>query len=107
MINNEFTLKYSFEADNRIQDILSILLMNGYKHVSLDIESIFTNVPFKKTIDITLTQTYNDYNISGNLKKCSLKNLIVDTCTKAPFSFKNIIYAWVLPLGLLKPILLR
>ena len=52
LTNNEFTLKDSFEAINRIQDIPSSLLMNGCKYVSFDVELIFTNVPIKKTLNV-------------------------------------------------------
>ena len=92
LTNNEFTLKDSFEAANRIQDISSSLFVNGYKYVSFDAESLFTNVLIKKTINIILTRIYNDHTISTNLKKRSLKKLILDTCTKTAFSFNNIIY---------------
>ena len=88
----EFTLKYSFETVNRIEDIPSNLLVHGYKYVPFDAESLFTNVPIKKTIDVIPTRIYNDPSISTNLKKRSLKNLILDTCTKTAFSFNNIIY---------------
>ena len=57
-----------------------------------DVESLFTNVPIKKAIDVIPTRIYNDPSISTNLKKRSLKNLILDTCTKTAFSFNNIIY---------------
>ena len=89
----EFTLKYSFETVNRIQDIPSnLLVLHGYKYVPFDAESLFTNVPIKKTIDVIPTQIYNDHSISTNLKKRSLKKLILDTCTKTAFLFNNIIY---------------
>ena len=70
-----------------------------HSNIYSTIESFFTNVPIKKTI--------NDHTISKNLKKRSLKKLILDTCTKTEFSFNNIIYkqktvyTWVLCLGLL------
>ena len=53
-----------------------------------------------------MSRIYNDHTISTNLKKCSLKKLILDTYTKIAFSVKNLIYekkmvyTWVLPLGL-------
>ena len=92
LTNNEFTSKDWFEAINRIQDIPSSLFVNGYKYVSFDVKSLFTNVLVKKTIDVILTRTYNDHTISTNLKKRSLKKLILGTCTKTAFSFNNVIY---------------
>ena len=92
LTNDEFTLKESFEAVNRILDIPSNLFVNGCKYVSFDFESLFTNVPIKKTIDVILARMYNDHTISTNLKKHSLKKFILDICTKTAFSFNNIIY---------------
>ena len=57
-----------------------------------DVESLFTNVPIKTTINVVLTRTYNEHAISTNLKKRSLKKLTLDKCTKMAFSFNNIIY---------------
>ena len=85
-------MKDSFEAVNRIQDIPSSLFVNGYKFASFDVKSLFTNVPIKKTIGVILTQIYNDHTISTNLKKRSLKKLILDTCNKTAFSFSKISY---------------
>ena len=85
-------MKDSFEAVNRIQDIPSSLFVNGYKFVSFDVKSLFTIVPIKKTIDVILTQIYKDHTISANLKKRSLRKLILDTCNKTAFSFSKISY---------------
>ena len=71
--NNEFTLKDSLEAVNRIQDFPSSLFVNAYKYVSFDVKSLFTNVSIKKTINVILARIYNDHTISTNLKKRSLK----------------------------------
>ena len=60
--------------------------------MSFDVDSLFSNVPIKKKIDVILTRIYNGHTISRNLKKRSLKNLILDTCIKTAFSFNNIIY---------------
>ena len=57
-----------------------------------DVESLFTNVPIRKTINVILTRIYNDHTISTNLEKRSLKKLILDICTKTTFSFNNVIY---------------
>ena len=64
----------------------------GYRYVSFDVESLFTNVPLKKTIDIILKRIFNDKLISTNLKKRSLKKLILDACTKTSFIFNNKFY---------------
>ena len=69
LTNNEFTLKDFLEVVNRIHDILSSLFVNGYKYVSFDVESLFTNVLIKKTMDVILTRIYNDNIISTNHEK--------------------------------------
>ena len=51
---NEFTLKDSFDAVNKIKNIPPHLFDDGYNYVSFDVESLFTNVPIKRTIDIIL-----------------------------------------------------
>ena len=53
--NNEFTLKDSFEAINHIEDIPFTLFVNGYKYVSFDVESLSSNIPMKKTINVIQT----------------------------------------------------
>ena len=68
LTNNEFTLKDSFEVVNCIQDIPSSLFVNGCKYVSFDVESLFTNVPIKRTINIILTHIYYDHTISTKIK---------------------------------------
>ena len=65
---------------------------NGYQYISFDVESLFTNVPIKRTVDLILKIIYTDKLVSTNLKKRTLKKLILDTCTKTAFSFNNKLY---------------
>ena len=58
LTENEFTVKGSFEAANKIQAIPSELFDEGYRFVSCDVTSLFTNVPFNRTIKIVLKRTY-------------------------------------------------
>ena len=51
---NEFTLKDSFDAVNKIISVPPHLFDNGYNYASFNVESLFTNVPIKRTIDIIL-----------------------------------------------------
>ena len=78
---NEFTLKYSFDAFNKIRNIPFHLFDDGYNYVSFDVEPIFTNVPINGTTDIILKRIYIDNAISTNLKKRSIKKLLLDRCT--------------------------
>ena len=60
--------------------------------ISLDVASLFTNVPLKKTVNIILKRIYNEKQIPTSLSKRSLKKLILDTCQKTAFSFNNKMY---------------
>ena len=60
--------------------------------VSLDVVSLFTNVPLKKTVDIILKRIHTDKEITTALTKRSLLKLILDTCQKTAFSFNGKLY---------------
>ena len=51
---NEFTVKDSFDAATYINNILHNLFNDGYRFVSFDVTSLFTNIPLKKTVNIIL-----------------------------------------------------
>ena len=83
-----YTVKDSFDAANKINQILpDIHNSDEYVFVSLDVVSLFTNVPLKKTVDI-----YTGKEIETTLTKRSLKKLIFDTCQKTAFSFNGKMY---------------
>ena len=65
------------------------LLDEGYRLVSFDVISLFTNVPLKRTVNVILDRIYEDNVIETKLKKSTLKKLILDCCTKTTFSFNN------------------
>ena len=93
LTHNEYTLKDSFDAVERINAIPPELRSNSeYMFVSLDVVSLFTNVPLKKTVNIILKRIYQDKLINTTLSKRSLKKLILDTCKKTAFSSNNKIY---------------
>ena len=89
---NSHTLKDSFDAVTRIQNIPEELFRNGYRFVSFDVKSLFTNVPLKKTVNIILDRIYNKKLINTTLKKRTLKKLLLDSCTKTPFSINGELY---------------
>ena len=97
---NEFTLKDSFDAVAKIKNIPLHMFDDGYNYVSFDVESLFRNVSIKRTIDIILKRIYIDKVISTNFKKRSMKNLLLDTCTKQPsclmelYMNRETVYAW-------------
>ena len=92
LTQNEFTLKDTFDAASRIKLIPSELFDQGYKFVSFDVESLFTNVPLQRTLEIIVDRIYNKKLIDTNLKKSTLRKLIRDTCTKTAFSCNNQLY---------------
>ena len=89
---DEFILKDSFNVVNRIKHIPPHLFDNGYNYVSFDVESLFTNAPIKRTIDILLRRNYIDKVVSTDLKNCSLKKLLLDTFKKRALTFNGVIY---------------
>ena len=57
--SNEFSLSDSFDAVSSIKNIPEHLFLDGYQFVSFDIESLFTNVPLTRTVNIVLDRIYN------------------------------------------------
>ena len=82
---SEFTLKNTFDATDRIKSIPPDLFIQGYKFVSLDVESLFTN-GLQRTLNIILDIIFNKKLIDTSLKKSTLRKLTLDTCTKTVFS---------------------
>ena len=92
LAQNEFTLSDSFEAVSSIQNIPQHLFNDGYQFVSFDVESLFTNVPLKRTVDIILNRIFTDKLLDTKLLKRTLKKLILDCCNETTFSFDHQIY---------------
>ena len=62
------------------------------KFASFDVQSLFTTVPHKRTINIILDKVYVKKSINNNLKKRTMKMLLLDFCIKTAFSFDNILH---------------
>ena len=93
LTQNMYTVKNSFDPANKINQILpNVQNSDQYVFVSLDIVSLFTNVPLRKTVDIILKRINTDIEITTTLAKRSLKKLILDTCQKTAFSFNGKMY---------------
>ena len=90
LTQNDFVVKDSFEAVNKIHNIPSELFNCGYRYYSFDVTSLFTNVPLSKTINIILERVYKHKLINTKISK--LKKLLKDCCTKTAFSFNNLFY---------------
>ena len=94
LTHNEFVLKDSFDAADRIRNITPSLL-EYHSFVSFDVVSLFTNVPLKRTIDIICKRIYDDKLVNTTLKNNTIKKLIRDTCTKTAFLCNGNIYEQV------------
>ena len=65
---------------------------NDHLPVSFDVKSLFTNVPLDETIAIILNRTYDKNEISTDITKSEMKELL-NLCTKsAHFTFDGNIY---------------
>ena len=77
----------------------------GYKMVSFDVTSLFTNVPLDKTIEIILKRVYEKKEIMTTIPMREMKELLYLSTKNVHFSFNNEIYmqndavAMVSPLG--------
>lgn len=92
LCHNQYHLKDSFDAADKIKAIPSQYFDEGYQFVSFDVKSLFTNVPLDKTIKVILDRTYKEKKISTSLKQRTLKKLIKDTCSKTAFMLDGVIY---------------
>ena len=75
-----------------VKQIEKIKVPLGYKMVSFDLLSLFTNVPLDKTIEIILKRVYKKKEIITTIPKREMKEFLY-LCTKnVHFSFNNEIY---------------
>ena len=88
---NSYTVKDSFGAISKIKSVPSEILEEGYQFLS-DVESLFTNVPLNKTINIILKQIWWQKLLKANLKKRTMKKLLIGSCNKTAFSYDSIFY---------------
>ena len=58
LAQNEYTLRDSFHAVSEIKSIPKELFTKGYRLVSFDVVSLFTNVPLTKTVKIILDRAF-------------------------------------------------
>ena len=70
---NDYTLKDSFDAANKIRNVPSEMFEEGYQFVSFDVEFLFTNVSLNKIINIILDRIYRQKLLKTNLKKSTMK----------------------------------
>ena len=74
-----------------IHEIPSELFDQGYRNLSSDVTSFFTNVPLNKTVNIKMGRIYKEKLVNTKLWKNTSEKLMKDFCTKTAFSFNGII----------------
>ena len=70
---NDYSLKDTFEAAERIKSIPKQLFEDGYKFVSFDVVSLFTKVTLRYTTKLILNKVYEEKVSSTTLHKRTLK----------------------------------
>ena len=79
LTQNKFIIRDSFDAANKIKSVSPEVFDDGYIFASFDVESLFTNVPLQRIINIVLDRVYNNKLTAPQLKKWTLKKLINKT----------------------------
>ena len=93
---NEFTVIDSFHFAAEISQQDSNLHM-----ASLDVDSLFTNIPLEETIDICVDNLYSDNENPPNIPKHNFRNLLNIATKETFFMFNNKYYKQVdgVPMG--------
>ena len=87
---NEFTVIDSFHFAEEISQQDSNLHM-----ASLDVDSLFTNIPLEETIDICVDNLYSDNENPPNIPKHNFRNLLNIATKETFFMFNNKYYKQV------------
>ena len=80
------------DTGNRIKNISKKFFDEGYRFVSFDVESLFTNVPPQRSVNVILKRIYYDKLIHTDIEKNTMRKLTKDTCKRTAFRFYNTIY---------------
>ena len=83
---NEFTLKTSWSAKEIVEKD------SGFYMGSLDVGSLFNNIPFEETINICTESTYNQNHIVEGLNESKFKELLFLAPKKSYFIFNEYLY---------------
>ena len=81
---NEYTGIHSFHfAEEICQQDFNLHM------ASLDVDSLFTNIPLNKTINICVDNLYNDNENTSNISKHDFRNLLSIATKEFFFLFNN------------------
>ena len=87
LTHNEFTIKDSFSFAKEIRTYDCSLYMT-----SLDVESLFTNIPLNETINNCVSDLHSKNLYHGKLSKRDLFKLLETTTSKSSFFFNYLLY---------------
>ena len=87
LTQNEFTVKDSLSFAKEITKYDSSLFM-----ASLDVESLFTNIPIKETINNCVNDLHNKNLCNGELNKSDLFKLMETATSESSFIFDFLLY---------------
>ena len=87
LTQNEYTVINSFHFAEEICKQDPNLYMS-----SLDVDSLFTNIPLDETIDISIDSLYKDDENSPKIPKDVFRNLLTVATKKSFFKFNNKFY---------------
>ena len=90
LTKNEYTVKDSFQFAEEICEQYPTLTMG-----SLDVDSIFTNIPLDETIDICINRLFENTDTVEGLKKSELKQLLCLATKESYFIFNGLLYKQV------------
>ena len=69
--------QYTVEGSNKFVNVIKQQVVpSSYKLVSFDVKSLFTNVLLDRTIDIILKRIYDKHEITTNIGRKEMKDLI-------------------------------
>ena len=87
--NSNVTLSDTFDFVNKIS---KTTISEDCIMISFDVESLFTNVPVKETIDIILARAFKDCDEYHGLKEKDLRELLQICVQESHFQFDNEFY---------------
>ena len=67
-------------------------IINHKKHYSYDVESLFTNIPIKKTLDYIIEQIYTHKKLKPICSKLIFKGLLLKLATECTYTFNHTFY---------------
>ena len=86
---SEYTAK---NTKNFVDNIKKENIQKGYKMVSFDVKSLFTNVPLDRTINIILKRIYDQAELQTFLTRSELKEMLLLCTKKIHFTFNGKTY---------------